>query len=225
MAFLIEVIFAYMILIPFFMFNLFILIGSFFQGRVAKLLLKIVKAEEEQKESHYMKFKILNIAIWIIVGMFFVVSLDNPFSLGGIMVLLAFRSGASLSRRFIFGIHDVRLIKRKLPENKVIDMLSLIIKFGVFIELLFVLVWGILYQYLSNSVDSLFGIEVNVLTLFLWIAGFCYGVLLSVLQSIISKQFLLKNELGIALMFSGQIITDKVEEKKKFVKKLFKFKL
>jgi len=224
MAFTIEVIFAYMILIPFIMINLFFLVGSFFQGRVSKFLLKILKAEEIVKDTNYIKFKILNIAIWIIVGMFFVLSLDNPFSIGGLMVLLAFRSGASLSRRFIFGIHDIRIFKTQLPENKVVDMVSFIIKFGVFIELLFVLVWGILFQYLSASVHSLFGIGVNVLTLFLWIAGFCYGVILSAIQSIISKQFLLKNEIGIALMFSGQIIADKVEEKKSFVKNLFKFK-
>jgi hypothetical protein len=131
------------------------------------------------------------------------------------MVFLAFRSGAGLSRRFIFGIHDIRIMKNHLPDNKGADIASFIVKFGIFIEFLFVLTWGILYQYLSVSVNSLFGIEVNILTLFLWLAGLIYGVLLSVIQSIVSKQILLKNEMGIALMLSGQIIKDKVEEKKK----------
>ncbi|TFG00529.1 MAG: hypothetical protein EU542_07985 [Promethearchaeota archaeon] len=203
------------------MFNLFFLIGSFFQGRVSNFLLKILKAKEEIKESHYLKFKILNTTIWIIVGILFVLSLDNPFSLGGLMVLLAYRSGASLSRRFIFGIHDVKIMKNHLPENKVVDLASFIIKFGVVIDLLFMLTWGILYQYLSVSVNSLFGIEVNLLTLFLWIAGFVYGLILSVVQGLISKQFLLKNELGIALMFSGEIINKRIKKKKDFVKKLF----
>jgi len=224
MAFIIELIFGYMIMIPFIMFNLFFLIGSFFQGRVSKFLLKILKANEEIKESHYVKFKILNISIWIIVGILFVLSLDNPFSLGGLMVLLAFRSGASLIRRFIFGIHDVKIMKNHSSKSKVMDMVSFIIKFGVVIELLFILIWGILYQYLNVSVNSLFGIEGNLLTLFLWIAGFLYGFILSVVQSLISKQFLLKNELGIALMFSGEIIKDRVEKKKMFVKKFFKLK-
>lgn len=207
------------------MFNLFFLIGSFFQSRVSKLLLRILKKKEEPKESHYLKFKILYSATWIIVGVLFVLSLDNPFSIGGIMVLLAFRSGASLIKRFIFGIHDLRILKKNLPENKVVDMISIIIKFGVFIELLFVLTWGILYQYLNVSINSVFGIGVNIITLFLWIAGFCYGVILSVVQSITAKQFLLKNEIGIALMFSGQIIANKVEKKKNLVKKLFKNKI
>ena len=198
--------------------------GSFFQGGAAKLLLKTLKEKEEIREAHYMKFKIFNIVIWILVGTLFFVSLDNPFSLGGFMVLFAFRSGASLSRRFIFGIHDIRILKKNSPQNKVLDMVSIIIKFSVFIEILFVLTWGILYQYLSVSVNSLFGIEVNLLTLFLWIAGFCYGIIGSVVQSIISKQFILKNELGIALLFSGQIIADKVKKKKNYVKNLFKFK-
>lgn len=214
-----------MILLPFFMFNLLFLMGSFLQSRTVKLLLKTMKQKEQVKDAYYMKFKIFNIAIWILVGTFFLVSLDNPFSLGGVMVLLAFRSGASLSRRFIFGIHDIRILKKNLPENKILDIVSVITKFSTFIELLFVLTWGILYQYLSASVNSLFGIEVNLLTLFLWVAGFCYGIIGSVVQSIISKQFILRNELGIALLFSGQIIADKVEKKKNYVRKLFKFKI
>ena len=223
MAFTIEIILAYMILIPFIMFNLFFLSGSFFQGRVSKLLLKILKANEKLKEPYYVKFKIFNITIWIIVGLLFFLSLNNPFSLGGLMVLLAFRSGASLIRRFIFGLHDVKILKDHFSESNVMDMVLFIVRFGVVIELLFMLIWGILYQYLNVSINSLFGIEVNLLTLFLWIAGFVYGFIFSVIQSLISKQFLLKNELGIAIVFSGLIIRDKVKEKKNFVKKRFRF--
>lgn len=223
MAFMIEVFFAYMILIPFIIFNIFFLFGSFFQARVSKLLQRILKPEKEIKGSLYKTFKFLNVFIWIVIGILFFLSLDNPFSLAGLMVFLAFRSGASLSRRFIFGIHDIKIMKRYLPNNKTIDLVSFMVKFGIFVELLFMLIWGILYQYLSVSVNSIFGIEVNILSLFLWIAGFIYGVVVSVIQSIFSKQFLLKNEIGIALVFSGQILREKVEEKKRSVKKLFKF--
>jgi hypothetical protein len=44
-----------------------------------------------------------------------------------------------------------------------------------------------------------------------------YGIVLSAIQSKLSDQFLLKNEIGIALVFSGVLIKDKVEEKKKAV--------
>ncbi len=215
MAFTVELIFAYMVLIPFVTFNLFFLFGIFFQGRVSKLLHKIIKPNEEMKDSHNINLRIIHIVIWIVVGLLYLFSLNNPLSISGLMVFLAFRSGAGLSRRFIFGIHDIRIMKNHLPDNKGADIASFIVKFGIFIEFLFVLTWGILYQYLSVSVNSLFGIEVNILTLFLWLAGLIYGVLLSVIQSIVSKQILLKNEMGIALMLSGQIIKDKVEEKKK----------
>jgi hypothetical protein len=223
MAFMIEVFFAYMILIPFIVFNIFILFGSFFQARVSKLLQKILKPEKEIKKTLYKTFKFLNVCIWIVIGILFFLSLDNPFSLAGIMVFIAFRSGASLIRRLIFGIHDIRIMKHHLPDNKAMDLVSLMVKFGIFVELLFILIWGILYQYLGVAVNSIFGIEVNFLTLFLWIAGFGYGLIASIVQSIFSKQFLLKNEIGIALVFSGQILREKVEEKKRSVKKLFKF--
>jgi hypothetical protein len=214
MAIIIEVFFAYMVLIPFIAFNHFFLFGIFFQGKVSKFLSRILKSGEELKESHYLKFKLFNIIIWSIIGVLYLLSLDNPLSLGGLMVFLAFRSGAGLSRRFIFGIHDLKIMKHHLPDNMTADMVSFMLRFGIFVELLFILTWGLLYQYLSVSVHSLFGIEVNFLTLFLWIAGLIYGALISLIQSIMSKQFLLKNEIGIALMFSGQIIKDRVEEKK-----------
>ena len=210
MAFAVEIIFAYMVLIPFIMFNLFILVGLFFQGRVASLIQKFTEPLKVSNGSYYKQFKLINMIIWIMIGIFFFLTLNNPFSIGGIMVLLAFRSGASLSRRFIFGIHDIRLIKKNLSENKVVKLINFMFRFAIIIDLLFVLTWAILYRYLSVSITSLFGIEVNFLTLFLWVGGIVYGFIIAVVQSVIAKQFLLKNEVGIALMFSGQTIKEKI---------------
>jgi hypothetical protein len=214
MAFIVEIIFAYMVLIPFIGFNLFILVGLFFQGRVASLIQKFTEPLKSSNGSYYKQFKLFNMIIWIMIGLFFFLTLNNPFSIGGVLVLLAFRSGASLSRRFIFGVHDITIMKKNVSEKKVMKMIIFMVRFAIIIDLLFILTWGILYRYLSVSITSLFGIEVNFLALFLWIGGIIYGSVLAVIQSIISKQFLLKSEIGIALMFSGQIIKEKVVEKK-----------
>ena len=218
MAFLVEIIFAYMVLIPFIVFNLFILIGLFFQARVASLIQKFIQPLKAHNGSYYKQFKLFNMIIWIMIGLFFFLTLNNPFSIGGIMVLLAFRSGASLSRRFIFGFHDTMIMKKNLSEKKVMKLIIFIFRFAIIIDLLFVLTWGILYRYLSVSITSLFGIEVNFLTLFLWVGGIIYGTIIAVIQSVISKQFLLKNEIGIALMFSGQILKEKIVEEKQSLK-------
>ena len=218
----IEVFIAYVILIPFIFINLLFSLGSFFQKKVSKFLKKSLKEEEKVKDSQYNKFKLVNILIWVAVGSIIVFLLDDPISLGALIVFLAFRSGATLSMRFIFGIHDVKLIKHQLSDKKLTKIISLVLKVGIIVELLFLLIWGILYRYLSMSVKTTFGLEGNVLAFFLWIAGFIYGIIFSVIQSSLSKQFLLQNEIGIVLVLSGQLVREKIKDKTNVVKRLFK---
>lgn len=218
----VEVIIAYVILTPFIIINIFFSIGSMFQKKVSKFLQKTLKEEEKFKDSQYKKFKFINFLIWFGVGGISVFLLDNIISLGALIVFLAFRGGVALSKRVIFGIHDVKIMKHQLSDKKITKIISLMIKVGIIVELLFLLILGILYRYLSVSVKTTFGIEVNILAIFLWIAGFIYGIIFSVIQSSLSKQFLLKNEIGIALILSGQIVKGKVKEKKNIVKRFFK---
>lgn len=218
----VEVIIAYVILTPFIIINIFFSIGSMFQKKVSKFLQKTLKEEEKFKDSQYKKFRFINFLIWFGVGGISVFLLDNIISLGALIVFLAFRGGVALSKRVIFGIHDVKIMKHQLSDKKITKIISLMIKVGIIVELLFLLILGILYRYLSVSVKTTFGIEVNILAIFLWIAGFIYGIIFSVIQSSLSKQFLLKNEIGIALILSGQIVKGKVKEKKNIVKRFFK---
>jgi len=218
----VEVIIAYVILIPFIIINIFFSIGSIFQKKVSKFLQKTLREEEKFKDSQYKKFKFINLLIWFAVGGINIFFLDDLISLGALIVFLAFRGGATLSRRVIFGIHDVKIMKHHLSDKKITKIISLMIKVGIIVELLFLLILGILYRYLSVSVKTTFGIEVNILAIFLWIAGFIYGIIFSVIQSSLSKQFLLKNEIGIALVLSGQTVKEKVKEKKNILKRFFK---
>jgi len=218
----VELIIAYVILIPFIIINIFFSIGSLFQKKVSKFMQKILREEEKFKDSQYKKFKYINILIWIAVGSINVFFLDEPISLGALIVFLAFRSGATLSKRFIFGIHDVKIMKHHLSDKKTTKIISFMLRIGIIVELLFLLIWGILYQYLSVSIKTTFGIEVNILAILLWITGFIYGIILSVIQSSLSKQFLLKNEIGIALVLSGEIIKERIKEKKNIVRRFFK---
>jgi hypothetical protein len=183
---------------------------------------KILREEEKFKDSQYKKFKYINTLIWIAVGSINVFFLDELISLGTLIVFLAFRSGATLSKRFIFGIHDVKIMKHHLSDKKITKIISFMLKVGIIVELLFLLIWGILYQYLSVSVKTTFGIKVNILAILLWISGFIYGIILSVIQSSLSKQFLLKNEIGIALVLSGETVKERIKEKKNIVRRFFK---
>ena len=49
------------------------------------------------------------------------------------------------------------------------------------------------------------------LMILLWLSGLIYGIVFSVIQSHFSKQILLKNEIGIALMLSGEGLKEKIK--------------
>ena len=221
MSDLIELIIAGIILTPVILINIFFAIGSLFQMLVSHFTQKIFKTEDEFKSSSRKVFSIVNVIIWILVGGINVYFLDEPFSLGGIIVFLTFRSGYTLSKRFIFGIHDSRILKKKY-EGKITKILSSLVKIGIIIEMLFLLLIAILYRYLSISFKTSLGIEVNILVIALLISGFIYGIVSSSILSSRTSQFLSKNEIGIALLLSGEIAKDKIENKKKSFQNFFK---
>jgi len=211
MSFSVELILAFIILIPFIIINLFLWIGALFQKALSSFLQKVFKVEEKFKEPKNKLFKWINIIIWIAIGTINVLYLDNPVSLGAMFVFLAFRSGTTLSKRFVFGIHDIKTMKFHLPDSKTTRIASSIVKVSIVLELLFVLSWGLLYKYLSVSIKSNLGIDVNMLIIILWVSGLIYGIIFSVIQSHFSKQILLKNEIGIALMLSGESFKEKIK--------------
>lgn len=142
--------------------------------------------------------------------------------MGAIFIFLAFRSGTTLSKRFIFGIHDIKTMKSHLSDSKTTRIASSIVKVSIVLELLFVFSWGLLYKYLSVSIKSNLGIEVNMLIIILWVSGLIYGIIFSVIQSHFSKQILLKNEIGIALILSGEAVKEKIKISGEAVKEKIK---
>jgi hypothetical protein len=218
---LIETILIGIILIPFIMFNIFIAFGSFFQKKVSIFLVKKLKLEEQYKNSHTKLFNIINFIVWIAVGLVNILNLDNPISISSVIIFLTFRSGATLSKRVTLGFHDLKIMKSRFSDKKYVKIVSRIVKISIIFELLFILAWGVSYRTLSVAIKSNFGINVNILVIILWIAGFIYGFVFSLIMSIASKQFLLKNEIGIAFLLSGEMIKDKIKNKP-LIPRLFK---
>ncbi|MBY9016710.1 MAG: hypothetical protein KGD68_13535 [Candidatus Lokiarchaeota archaeon] len=219
---LIEIVLAFIILTPFIIFNIAIAFGSFFQKKVSLFLVKKLKLEEEYKNSYLKLFNIINFIVWITVGLINILNLDNPISISSVVIFLAFRSGTTLSKRVTLGIHDLKVMKSRFSEKKYIKNVSRMVKISIIIELTFLLVWALLNRTLNVAVKSNFGIDVNILAIILWIAGIIYGFVFSLIISIPSKQFLLKNEIGIAFLLSGEIFEDKIKNKvpiPKFFKK------
>ena len=214
----IELILACLMLIPIIIINIIIKFGSFFQKYVSKIFQRISKTEDKFNNQLNKAFNLINIAIKIIVGILCVLTLDHIFSLESIFVFVAFHFGVNLSRRIIFTINDLKIMKQDSSNKKIIKSFTLVVKLVIVVELLFLISWGILFKYLSFSIKSNLGIDVNSLMIILWISGFFYGLIFSLVQSIFIKNLLLKNEIGIALFISRQTINDNLKRKNIFQK-------
>ncbi|MFX1389095.1 MAG: hypothetical protein ACFE9Z_03415 [Promethearchaeota archaeon] len=218
MLFSIELVIAIIILVPLIIVNIMFGFSLFFQKIIINYLQKELNLEEKNKDSKNRIFNFSNTVIWITIGLIFTLTLDDSFTFGALVVFLAFRGGFTLSKRFIFGIHDIRITKSKVANKKISKIISRAVRLGIIIELLFVLIWGILYKYLSLNIKSTFGIEVNILVIILWLIGFLYGIIIAFIQSFFTKQILLKNEIGIILLLSGEAIINKIKKRTFFSK-------
>ncbi len=217
MQFPIDLILGYIILIPFIMFNIAIGMGSFFQGKLAKFSRKVFKLDEDFELKTPKKYSLTFTIAWLVVGIIGVFTLDNPLSLGGFMILIAFRGGANLGKRVVFGIHDKKLIKSKTEDKKLISIVSTAFQIGLIVEVLFLLMWGILYKYMDLTIKTTFNIESNLLLLLLWGLGLLFGLGFAFVQSKGVQKFLLKDEIGLILIVSGRWMDEKVKEKTKFI--------
>lgn len=217
-----EQILVIIILIPFILGNLFFTIGSLIQKKIYALIEK--KLNIEEKQTHSRILNIINLVVWLIIGVVLLFTLDAPISIDGLFIILAFRSGLTLSRRIVLGIHDVKVMRNQMSEKRYLKIASLAVKISVIIEVVFILAWALSYRFINVTVKSSLGININYLVIFLWVIGVAYGMVISLIFSFLSKQFLLKGEIGIVLLFSGVALKDKLNEKVKGAKFLDKIK-
>jgi len=217
-----EQILVIIILIPFLLGNLFFTIGSLIQKKIYALIEK--KLNIEKKQTHSRILNVVNLVVWLIIGVVLLFTLDAPISIDGLFIFLAFRSGLTLSKRVVLGIHDVKVMRNQMSEKKYLKIASLAVKISVIIEVVFILAWALSYRFINVTVKSSLGIDINYLVIFLWVLGAVYGLVISLIISSFSKQFLLKGEIGIVLLFSGVALKDKFNEKVKGAKFLDKIK-
>jgi hypothetical protein len=202
--------------------NLLFSIGNFFQNKIGEVLYKHVDIENERENRYETVLKTINILIWIGAGFLGILFLENPVSFEAIFVFLAFRNGATLSKRFVFGLHDTRIIKKTFSKDRITRIISKIIIISIVLELSFLLAWGVVYQSIDAYVKTFFGIDGNMFVFLIWMKGLIYGILFSFIQSRFSNDFLLKDEIGIALLVAGELFRQKLDDKTGFFRRFSK---
>lgn len=210
------VILAYVILVPFILLNIALILGKFLEGRITEFARKILKIEIPYEKEKERMFNLIYTIIWLVIGIIGVLMLDNPISLGGFMVFIAFRGGANLGKRTVFGFHDSKLIHEATSDTTLIGIVSFAFKLGLIVEVLFLLAWGLLYKFLSLTIKVAFGLSTNSLMFILWFSGLIFGLGFGIFRSRLAKSFLLKDEIAIVLLFTGKALEEALKTKIKF---------
>lgn len=139
----------------------------------------------------------------LLLGTYALVSGQQGFGIGSlavvVLLVVAFRNGADLSRTVVYARHDAAVIRARRGEVPAGRLIGPILALSVSGNALFLGLWAVLYYVMQEGTKIAAGVSVNQWALVLWGAGLVVGGLLARAIARREDGFLLRNELGVGL--------------------------
>jgi hypothetical protein len=180
-------------------------------GKVLKKLLRIQVPKNQKKG-----LERLYTPVWILIGLWAFFKLKDATLLGAVLGLLAFRSGANITRLLIYSSHDAKILK-EMAEGRVLGLLEKAVRITLLIEVAFPLAIVLAYKALS-AVTISHGSAGRFL-LGLWVAGALFGVVFGYMIARDNRGLLLEDSveaLTFMIAFKGKQKTERAREKLMF---------
>jgi hypothetical protein len=114
-----------------------------------------------------------------------------------VMLGIAFRNGADLSRSLVYARHDARLVRTRREELPLGRILAPALALTIFTGTLFLVLWAVLFVVLKGAADVAFGAGAGRWALILWGLGLVAG---GVAHSVVARResgLLLRDDLGV----------------------------
>lgn len=197
-----ALLFVYILLIPFILMNIMISATGFLFSTAGKLIAKLLKPQIPKNEKR--GYEILFTIAWLLAGIYALKRLENTNMLLAALTFLTFRNGATITKRFIYGIHDAKIVKESTKDRKLTGLVSKAVVLGILAEVLFLFIWALSYKAITAGVTTLLRVELNRLVLYLWVAGAVFGAAFGAFISHNNRGILLQNELALMLLFTGK---------------------
>jgi len=182
---------AYLILLPFILFNIVLSMITFIRNKFTRYAFSILRKDIVFAQKNITD-RIYSFS-WVVFGSVgcLVSGVTNVLTL--LMIFLAFNSGGNISKQIIFTIHDRRILsgeKEHVKRNfvKIIAILTII-------QLLFVLAWAVTYRIVSVSIKTIFGLDADIYIIILWVIGLIIGMIYSFIRTRKEPNLLMRNEL------------------------------
>jgi hypothetical protein len=114
-----------------------------------------------------------------------------------VMLAIAFRNGADLSRSFIYARHDAKLVRTRGAELPLGRLLAPALALTIFTGTLFLALWGVVFVVVKGAADLALGAGAGRWALILWGLGVVVG---GVAHSVVAHResgLLLRDDLGV----------------------------
>jgi len=134
-------------------------------------------------------------AVWVVVGAISLL-VSKPPSIFTLFVFLAFKGGADLGAKVLYGIHDLRVLKAGTLMKGALFMAVVV---AALPSILFLLTWKLFYQLLLNVSAGLLGASVSRVSFYLWVAGMIFGAVFGAVRSRGEEGILLRGELALVM--------------------------
>ena len=134
-------------------------------------------------------------AVWLAVGALSLL-VSRPPSIFTLFVFLAFKGGADLGAKMIFGIHDLRKFRGRTILRHMVFMAVLV---AAVPSILFLLTWKLFYHLLLSVSALLLGVSVSKLSLYLWVGGVVFGAAFGAIRARGEESILLRGELALVM--------------------------
>lgn len=114
-----------------------------------------------------------------------------------VMLAIAFRNGADLSRSFIYARHDAKLVRMRRAELPLGRLLAPALALTIFTGTLFLALWAVLFVVVKGAANLALGAGAGRWALILWGLGVVVG---GVAHSVVAHResgLLLRDDLGV----------------------------
>lgn len=193
-----------------------VLLAKRMTGKALKKLIR-VQVPENQKKS----LERLYTPVWLIIGIWAFFKLKEATLLGAVFGLLAFRSGANITRLIVYSSHDAKVL-RGMAEGRVLKVLERIVRLSLLFESAFPV--ALILAYKTLSAITLQTGSAGKFLLELWVAGALFGLLFSYIIARNNKGLLLEDSVDALIFIVAVRGKQKTEKAKEITRRKLKFK-
>ncbi|QDA30534.1 hypothetical protein FH039_01385 [Thermococcus indicus] len=211
----IRELFAFLFLTAFLFINLSLMLMRVFGSLAGMAWRKVLRLEVPENEKKGVE-RIYTL-VWIAIGAWAFWKLRGTSWSAALFAVLAFRSGANITRTLVYGLHDQRIIEEYTEDSAVLRIIGMATKLSILLETIFVVAFALAYKAFSVTLSPN-GMGANTFILSLWLAGLAFGLLFGWFIARNNRGILLGNAITIVGFFATKKGKRKTEETVKTAK-------